>query len=177
MKAKILLLSIFSAIFLAGCNEFNDEFEQTVVENMSGEWYCYVSEYDMWFTITTSNNSNSQAGKLLLNDFESFWSFIAEVDCNLGNLTFGAPEGVTNRYVQSNKLVPGSPIPYYDIQIKVSNGKITPGVVTLPSKSVVDKIEFTIGFEDDDPAFHEYTIKGYRKSGFEEDAEIMSAIQ
>ena len=199
MKAKILLFTVVSAMLFAGCNEFNDEFEQTAVGNMSGEWYCYIADFDYWFTLTTYNNNANQAGKLMISDMGTFWGgFQVEGDCNLSDMTFSVPNGVKSKQVfQDTDNIAVVP---YDIEVRVANGKMTPGVVTLPSKSIVDKIEFSISFsgerEYDDrdggpiiedgvlvmnpnvaPFADVFNVVGYRKSGFEEDAEIADVLQ
>jgi hypothetical protein len=179
MKTKILLFSFLSALLFAGCKEFDDTFTRTSVGKMSGDWHCYVEAYDLWFSLTTSNANPDNGAKLLMSDrvgnSGTFWAIALEVDYNLGDMTFGAPEGATNKWSTPNTTTMLPDI--YDIIIRVSNGKITEGAVTLPSKTVSDRIEFTIAFEDDNPAFREYPVVGYRKSGFAEDVDVMSAIE
>ena len=171
MKVKIILLSIAAAFVLAGCDpKYKGEIEYTAPGVMNGEWTCFMEgDPGAVYTYTTTNNNADQAGKMLLNDLGNFWRFIAEVNIDRGALSFSTPaEGVKSKYTS----VSGGVLQYYDPIVKVTGGKITQGALTLPSKSVVDVIEFSVSFEDDDPAFGtDYHFKGYRKSGFAEDDE------
>lgn len=180
MKTKLIYLLFSFALLFTACEDDDDDFDYTSAGIMGGEWCVTVDGDPSPIIIRTSNTAADVAGKLLLTDCANFWDFTLTVDNDLKALTFATPEaGVKNQVIYDeiadSKDYNGDgdkkDIVAYDILVKVKGGKITLGVVELPSGVKADKIEFTISFEDDqDGAFaNEYKFVGYRVTGFDED--------
>lgn len=177
MKNKLIYLLFTFVLLFSACDK-DDDIEYTSAGIMGGEWCVTIDGSEDVFTMRTSNTASDKAGELLLRDDADFWDFIVTVSNDLNTLTFSTVDaGVKNQVLKDevadkkdynedgdkNDLVP------YDILVKVKGGLITQKSVKLPSGVMADKIEFTVAFEDDDNAFTEHKIIGYRITGFEED--------
>lgn len=173
MKTRMKLIVLWVVALLVSCQDkYETEYEPTGL--LAGQWVVSDAgdpESDAW-TLYTSNTPVREAGKLLLTDkgvdAGGFWDFTVSVAGDPQALTFGQADAVENQwyYVQEEDPV----IVPYDIQVIVKDGRVERDAVSLPSGAVADKITFILAFGDDDPEFHEYTMVGYRYSGFMEDA-------
>lgn len=162
---KIILFTFFVGIvtFTSCQKEYEMDFTQAGL--MAGQWIVSGDPYLDHWTLNTANSENDDPGKLLLTDGGDFWEFTVTVDANTSGLTFGQTTPVVNQWY--NVAVKDPVIRPYDIEVIVKNGKIERNAVLLPSGTMADKITFTLAFEDDD--FEEWTMVGYRYSGFVED--------
>lgn len=174
MNKKIILLTFLAGfvLFTTSCQK-DYETPITSVGLLAGQWYVYSADLDLTWTLYTSNDMQDKPGNLIITDgldpskHGNLWDFTVTVPCDANALNFGNASEVTNQWYYIQKKDPV--IVPYDIQIILKNGKVEPNAVLLPSGTMADKITFTIAFGDDSPAFTEYTMVGYRISGFTED--------
>jgi len=179
MKQNILIflaIAFFSAFAFTSCNDVKPG--GTAAESMAGEWVAYSSDFDMSFTLKTSNTSNNESNKIIITDRSAsgsaagFWGFTVRADCDLAAKTFSCTN-VDNEFWTETAGV----YTPYEIKISIRNGKITEKAVELPSGVKADKIEFEIWFQDigDAGAPDDYFCKivGYRTSGFYEDDDFV----
>ena len=176
IKIISFVLALTTIVGLSSCQKF--EPGGTATEAMCGEWLAYSSDFDMPFTLKTSNTTNNEANKIIVTDRTAagtgadFWGFTVKADCDLSAKTFSCTN-VQNDYWTETQGV----YTPYDIKISIRNGKITEKAIELPSGVKADKIEFEIWFEDiadaGAPADYFCKIVGYRKSGFYEDDDFV----
>lgn len=166
---KIFLLTVLAGLFMTSCEK--EEVGGTATQSLAGEWLCTVYYQDVdpatgnpvWVDyrtadILTYNTSANVADEMWIDDQGLFWGTLCKIDCNADKKTFGTQDVVYDDQ-------------YYEVGQKIWNGKITEGAAVAPgSGSKVDKIEFYIQFEDDDPSYGTtYYMVGYRKTGFDSD--------
>ena len=141
---------------------------------MCGEWQVYVVEWDGWhdyeedgpIKLITSNTAANVNNKMRI-AFD-YYNFV--VDCNLATETFSVTDSPSTLWY-------GGDTPY-DGEVTLTNGKITRGVVEMPSGTrKQDKIEMTVELGELKHRFtgavgvpaETVTIVGYRRTGFLED--------
>lgn len=125
---------------------------------MAGDWVLTFSSGEDSYDIIhglTFNTSDNVPTEIWVSDGGRFWDFQAKVKCDLNTLTFASDGWVEN-------------IAYEDCDVRISNGKITPNGLTLPSNRVVDTISYDIEFSDD-PDGLVWHVTGRRYTGFAED--------
>ena len=152
---------------MASCQK--EEIGGTATQSLAGEWICTVyydtsadadpvkwEEFSGPCAVFTYNTSANVPYEMWLEDPE-FWDSKCKIQCNTGNLTFGAKDSV-----------------YIDVKsgdiTKIWDGKITPDAAVAPgSGSKVDRIEYFVSF--DYQGWQEYTfyVVGYRRTGFVSD--------
>ena len=181
IKLLAIVLAFSAIVGFNACEKY--ERGGTAVESMCGEWVAYVVDFDMDFTLKTSNVANNEPNKIIVTDRNvagtgtTFWGFAVKANCDVSSKTFSCTN-VTNDF-WTEKTVAGVTGVYtpYDIKISIRNGKITEKAVELPSGVKADKIELEIWFEDIGeegfPADHFCKIVGYRYSGFSEDDDFV----
>jgi hypothetical protein len=176
-KKLIFILLACITLSFASCNEKDDYAPSLSVQILAGEWIMTVPEffienygYPETWTLRTSNTNDNSSKALLLNDDETFWSFVVTVPAEPWGPSFGIGEDdlpvVNQYYVIQNGIIVYNP---YDEKFLIKNGIVTPKAVTLPSGWKADKISFTFGIEDGAGGFEEFRMVGYRLSGFLED--------
>ena len=153
------------ALAAASCNKFPHE--GTATESLAGTWFCsiYYSDGTQWVDYyeakyNTYNTAKDVPTEMWIDDLESFWGTKAKIDCDAAGMTFGK-QGA--EYLDI----------YNAVNQKIWGGKVTEKAVTVPgSKSIADKIEFFIAFEDDNTPYETtFYVVGYRYTGFPEDDE------
>jgi hypothetical protein len=171
---QILIIALVAIVAMA-CRK-TEEPGGTALQAMCGEWQIYIVEWDGAhnyekdgpFKLLTSNTSANVNNKMRI----AFDRYNFAVDCNLAAETFS---------VANSKSVVWSTDKPLEANATVTGGKITRGVVTVPSGTVKqDKIEMAVALGeliriDNDttrvlikPA-ETVTIVGYRRTGFLED--------
>jgi hypothetical protein len=160
---NILLIALVTIVAMA-CRKAEDP-GGTAVQAMCGEWQAYVVEWDEELKLLTSNTADNVNNKMRI-AFD-YYNFV--VDCNLSTETFTATNSLSRWWSGANS---------YIVDATVTGGKITRGVVEVPSKTYKqDKIEMTIAFGDfklESSGAVQWsgetiTVVGYRRTGFLED--------
>ncbi|MCL2027389.1 MAG: hypothetical protein FWG79_02765 [Bacteroidales bacterium] len=168
---NILLIALVTIVAMA-CRKTEDP-GGTNVQAMCGEWQVYVVEWDGWhdyeedgpIKLITSNTAANVNNKMRI-DFD-YYNFV--VDCNLATETFSVTNSLSRYWDDADP---------YEADITLTNGKITRGVVEMPSGTrKQDKIEMTIELGELKYAptgtvvlpAETVTIVGYRRTGFLED--------
>lgn len=169
---KRLIYSIFSIslllIFFTSCDEDIEIWESSTKE-LDGNWYVsYDHEefgkdpFGVGLTMVhTYNTAEDNGQEIWLTDEDHFWSYKVRVPADPESLTFGTDETLI------------SIVPDYDIEVRVTNGKIIKNAVKLPSGVMADSIYFEIWFEDLVDATEiendKLYVSGFRQTGFHED--------
>jgi hypothetical protein len=170
MKKYILIIAIFALAFTS-CDE-KEEYEQinsSVVELTGEYWVHYDHEtygadpFGAGYTkLIISNTAADNGVDAWLSDEGNFWDYKVKIPVNMDQLAFGADQEVTS-------IVDG-----YEIQVKITNGKIINDAVhNLDSGVSADSIYFEVWFEDleesTEIANDKMIVSGFRKTGFLED--------
>ena len=196
MKNKFLILIafIFSTTVFTGCEKDDPEIKGTAVQPMAGEWYVKYElknedgtfeDISGYTRVMTSNTSDNAADKMWIGDVfinprevdtraaatsGEFWTYMVKANVNLGDMTFNADDKsvVVEKARPATATAPARPATPYDINVKITDGKIIKGGSTPPSGTTTDSIVFMVQFEDDEPGTV-YRASGYRRTGFLED--------
>lgn len=126
---------------------------------MSNEWWVTLSTGGVdvigrHVLFSTYNTSHNVSDSLWLDDNGNAWDFKIKVLANPSNLTFLTPDSAQNEY--------------YDIRVKITNGKIIPnGGVGYTTGSIVDSIYMEASFSDDPTT--PYVISGVARSRWAQD--------
>lgn len=129
----------------------------TATQAMAGDWVITYSNGTDSYSVThalTFNTSANVPNEIWVSDEGKFWDFKVKANCDLATMTFQ-----TNGWVANEA---------YDCKVQITNGKITPNGVTLPSGRVVDGISYDVQFDDDDTGAV-WHAEGRRYTGFAED--------
>ena len=169
---KHILIIAFVAIAAMACRKAEDP-GGTALQAMCGEWQVYIVEWSSWHNfdadgpikLLTSNTAENVNNKMRI-AFDDY-NFVA--DCDLGAETFSVTNSLSTHWIADSA---------YDSRVTVTNGKITRGVVAVPSGTFSqDKIEMTVALGEMRNRITEVvrlpaetvTIVGYRRTGFLED--------
>lgn len=147
-------------VIFGSCSK--EEIPMTSTVDVAGEWMViadiidgdniYEDGYGMgqmlWITYNTHANNGQE---IWLDDLGSFWETKVKVPCNVADRTFGSSTPAQNEY--------------YDCQVTVTDGKITPNGAVTPSGMPADKFECYVTYSDDTSSY-KYYIHGYRRTGF-----------
>ena len=187
---------LFSASVFTGCQKDEIDIEGTKVEPMAGEWFVkyelkdstgqYQDAYGLGYTkLLTSNTSDNAADKMWIGDVfinprevdtrfaassGEFWTYMVKANVNVGDLTFNADDKsvVVELPRAATATTPERPATPYDINVKITDGRIIKDGANPPSGTTTDSIVFMVQFEDDAPGTI-YRASGYRRTGFLED--------
>jgi hypothetical protein len=196
MKNRFLILIafIFSTAIFTGCEKDDPEIEKTAVQPMAGEWFVKyelkdasgnyedISGYTRVITTSTSDNTDNQMyiGDVFINPREvdtraaatsgEFWTYMVKANVNLGDMTFNADDKsiIVEKARPAVGTTPARPATPYDINVKITEGRIIKDGSVPPSGTTTDSIVFMVEFEDDAPGTV-YRASGYRRTGFLED--------
>lgn len=168
----IIVALLFFA--LASCKK---EVEQkgTPVQDMAGEWWVQIylngelyDDDDSYYHIFTYNTASFDADKLWVDASEA-WPFVSKATVNYGSLSFLESEPVTDDFYK--KAYPANNFPLDTITI--TGGNVVKSVSKPTSGTITDSIniEFvsTIWEELDLDAGDRYSLRGYRRTGFQAD--------
>jgi hypothetical protein len=163
------LFSISMLLFLfTACDDEVEIWESSTGE-LDGNWYVSYDHsqygedpFGVGLTMVHTYNTAADNGQeIWLTDEGNFWEYKVKIPASPLDLTFGGSDPVTS-------VVEG-----YDIQVRVTNGKVIKGAVKLPSGVMADSIYFEIWFEDlvDATGIENDTlyVSGFRQTGFQED--------
>lgn len=155
MKKIILAMIAVVAMTFTSCQKDDVEMMETVA--MAGDWVMTFDDgTEAWGCPhgLTFNTAANVPDEIWVSDEGYFWSFQAKVKCDLNTLTFASDGWVQNDM--------------YDCKVRITNGKITPNGMTLPSGRIVDTISYDVEFDDDAPG-NVWHATGRRYTGFAED--------
>nr|WP_294925973.1 lipid-binding protein [uncultured Flavobacterium sp.] len=164
--AAVLILTSF-----ASCDEVGDtDAGETSTKEMSGDWYVQtlrngtvISDY----AIISTYNSSANDGKEIWIDDHLFhvWGFKVKLPVTLSSLSF-AGSNLASSVVDDVTTTPNV-IETYEVNVNITEGKITKNGATSTGGHTVDGISFKAEFSDDPGTIYE--IKGYKRTGFLED--------
>lgn len=164
MKYNILKISGFLFLALAlsisfvSCQQVESVADESdiVAEEMRGSWYVefLVDGEDIYHVgfnkINTYNTSENDGEFMWIDDNANLWEFKVKCPINLSDQTFSG----TGLY---------SNVDGYEVDVTITNGKITKDGITSPSGVTTDKIYFEAEFSDDPGTI--YQLGGYRFTG------------
>ena len=170
MKKNILYLIIAVLIF-ASCDEKEDYMQiNSSVMDVSGEYWVHYDHAEFgadpfgagYTKLLISNTAADNGTEGWLSDEGNFWDYKVKMPINMEQLTFGSDQEITS-------IVDG-----YEIQVKITNGKIIHDAVSnLASGVTTDSIYFEVWFEDLEESTEitndKLIVSGFRKTGFLED--------
>ncbi len=156
---RVLVAMLVLTSFVA-CDEVGDtDPGGTSVEAMAGDWYVQtlvdgevVADYAL---ISTYNTSANDGKEMWIDDHGHVWDFKVKSPVTTSSLSFAG----------SNLA---SSVDGYNINVNITEGKITKNGATSTGGHTVDGISFKATFSDDPDALT-YEVKGYRRTGFIED--------
>lgn len=154
-----LLAAVFVLTSFASCDEVGDSDPGgTSTESMAGDWYVQtlvdgkvIADYALISTYNTAAN-----------DGKSFW---IDDHGHVYDFKVKAPVTVSSLSFSGNNLA--SSVDGYDINVNITEGKITKNDTKTSGGNTVDGISFKAEFSDDPGTIYE--IKGYKRTGFLED--------
>lgn len=163
--AAVLVLTSFAA-----CDEVGDaDPGGTSTKAMSGDWYVQMSvdgnvvvDYKV---ISTYNTAANDGKEMWIEDHGNLWNFKVKSPITLGSLSF-AGNNLASSVVDDVAATPDV-IETYDVNVNITEGKITKNGATSTGGHTVDGISFKAEFSDDPGTIYE--IKGYKRTGFFED--------
>lgn len=166
-----ILVAVLVATSFASCDEVGDtDPGGTAVEAMAGDWYVQtlvdgevVVDYVLLSTYNTAANDGKQ---MWMEDYGKIWDFKFKAPVNIGALTFSG-DNLPSSVVHDLTSTPNV-IETYDMNVTVTEGKVTKNGATTTGGHTVDGISFKAKFSDD-PDGITYEIKGYKRTGFIED--------
>ena len=154
---KISFIAIgLCVVFISACNKKNlPDKEETVAKKVSNEWWVVLSESGNPLTHEvklSTYNTASNPDSIWIDDLENIWEFKVKAKVDLNNLTFSTDKSQNE---------------YYNITVKIANGKILPGAAKSQSGNKTDSIYMEAEFSDDPGT--KYVIAGHARTMFSED--------
>jgi len=135
---------------------------------LNGEWYVQtlfngkvVVDYKLISTYDTAANG----AEMWVDDNGNIWNFKCKSPVNVDALTFTGNK-LASSVVDDDPKTPNV-IETYDINVNITEGKVIKNGATSTGGQTVDAIQFKAEFSDDPGSIYE--IKGYKRTGFEED--------
>ncbi|MBF4465747.1 lipid-binding protein [Flavobacterium sp. LC2016-12] len=173
-KLKQNITRILAAVFIltsvASCDEVGDtEVGGTSVKAMSGDWFVQMSvngvvvvDYSLLSTYNTAANDGKD---MWIEDHGNLWDFKVKSPVTISSLSF-AGNDLASSIVHDLASTPNV-IETYDVNVNITEGKVTKNGATSTGGHTVDGISFKAEFSDDPGTIYE--IKGYKRTGFIED--------
>jgi len=163
--AVVLVLTSFIS-----CDEVGDtDPGGTSVEKMSGDWYVQTlvdGEVVVDYALISTYNTSANDGKdMWVEDHGNIWNFKLKSPVTISSMVF-AGNNLASSVVDDDTDTPDV-IETYDINVNITEGKITKNGATSTGGHTVDGISFKAEFSDDPGTIYE--IKGYKRTGFLED--------
>lgn len=156
-KILFIVVAIFTMLFTAlftSCEK--EDVGGTATQAMAGDWVITFSNGSQSITSGHSLTFNTSANlptEIWVSNGSKGLNFKVKTSCDLASMTFQT-DGWAENVAASGKA-------------RISNGKITPNGVTLPSGRVVDGISYDVEL-DTDPGVV-WHAEGRRYTGFAED--------
>ena len=157
MKKIIPVISIcFVLTLISGCAKNLPDVGGTTAKAVANEWWVtfYLGSADQLGThvkIATYNTSDNK-DSIWIDDLTNTWQFKVKAAADFKNLTFS-----TNNAQNE----------YYDIQVKIENGKIFPKAGRSRTGNVADSIYMEATFTDDPD--NKYILSGTARTMYAED--------
>ncbi|WP_439228621.1 lipid-binding protein [Flavobacterium sp. ARAG 55.4] len=149
----------------------NPEAGGTSVAKMSGDWYVQTlidGEVVVDYSLISTYNTSANDGKAMwIDDHGNIWSFKCKSPVNISSLSFSG-NNLASSIIDDDDSTPDV-IETYDINVNITEGKITKNGTTSTGGHTVDKIYFKAEFSDDENPGTIYEIVGYKRTGFLED--------
>lgn len=163
--AVILVLTSFIS-----CDEVGDtDPGETSVKAMSGDWYVQMlvdGEVVVDYAVLSTYNTSANDGKdMWIEDHGNLWDFKVKSPITFSSLSF-AGDNLASSIVHDVASTPDI-IETYDVNVNITEGKVTKNGATSTGGHTVDGISFKAEFSDDPGTIYE--IKGYKRTGFLED--------
>ncbi|KJD37094.1 hypothetical protein PW52_01155 [Tamlana sedimentorum] len=157
---SVVLITLFSTIFIS-CDETEDyDVGLTNVSEVSGDWYIQflvdgVDVYNLGYQlITTTNSSSNTSTEFIIDDREHTWAFKVKCPIDLTTKTFSGESLSSN-------------VDGYEVDVTITNGAIVEDGTVSSGGNTVDSIYFDAVFSDDPTTV--YQITGYKRTGLAED--------
>lgn len=172
LKNKII--KVFFTIFLLttifSCDEGGDpDAGGTAVVKMSGDWYVQtlvdgevVIDYAL---ISTYNTSKNDGKEMWIDDKGHIWVFKCKSPVDISSTSFAGDNLASS--IEDDDPATTDIVETYDVNVNITEGKITKNGTTSTGGHTVDKISFKAEFSDDPGTIYE--IVGYKRTGFLED--------
>ncbi len=151
-------LGVLIAVVLFGCSKNDFEPGETYSVKMSNDWYVnlydegstdgYLAKPTAFHTYNTSYDQDS----LWLDDDGNIWEFKIKARADFQGMTFSTTSSQNE---------------YYNITVKVTEGKIMSKATTTAAGNITDSIFMKVVFSDDPTSVYE--IRGYGRTKFKED--------
>ena len=155
---SFLFFALALSISFVSCEKVESVADESdiVAKDMMGSWYVEflvdgTDVYHLGFNkLNTYNTSANNGTSMWIDDNENTWAFKVDCPINSSDQTFSG----TGLY---------SNVDGYEVNVNITNGKITKDGVTSPSGQTTDKIYFEAEFSDDEGTI--YQLVGYRYTG------------
>ena len=149
---KIFLFLIVSVLIIASCSK-NPDVGGTAAQKVANEWWVQVDGNGHFGKLITSNTSANNDSIWIYDVGTSVWDFKVKAKVDYTNLTFA-----TN----AKSIFPG-----YNINVKITDGKVLPGLGHSKTGDKTDSIYMKMEFSDDPGTI--YTVTGHARTKFAED--------
>lgn len=161
-KTGLLLLTSILSLSFISCEQIESEALESdiVAADMHGSWYVeFLSEGEDIFgleyqLINTYNTSENDGSSMWIDDKSHTWDFKVNCPINASSKTFSGEALYSN-------------VDGYEVDVTITNGKISEGGTTSLGGYTADQISFDAEFSDD--AGTVYQVIGYRHAGYIED--------
>lgn len=155
---SFLFFALALSISFVSCEKVESVADESdiVAKDMTGSWYVEflvdgTDVYHLGFNkLNTYNTSANDGTSIWIDDNTNLWTFKVNCPINSSDQTFSG----TGLY---------SNVDDYEVDVTITDGKITKDGVTSPSGQTTDKIYFEAEFSDDPGTI--YQLVGYRYTG------------
>lgn len=153
---RIIFFSIIIFASLSSCKKETYNAGKTNSEKMSNNWWCTftINNQDIGighFLLTTYNTADDK-DSIWIDDLKNSWQFKCKAKADLSNSTFETSNSQNQ---------------YYDITVKIDDGKILSKAGHSKSGVITDSIYMKATFSDDPT--NTYIISGVARTGLIED--------
>jgi hypothetical protein len=154
-KIVIIAIGILAAAFMSACSKNLPDTGATTAMKVSNEWWVVLSQAGSPLTHEVkmaTYNTASHPDSIWIDDLENTYQFKCKAKVDLSNMTFTTDKSQNG---------------YYNITVKITNGKILPNAGHSLSGNVTDSIYMEAEFSDDPGT--QYVIAGTARTKFSED--------
>ena len=177
MKAFKFICILFALTVLFSCDNYPDmDIQHTPVFATSGDFRVRITDLstntlvtNTMYIISTYNTTDNKLDSMWIRTTSNMAGGLntlrGKISCNVNDLTFKVENG---KDISPTHLNPPQAARIFTI----SEGKITPNAITLPSGAVVDKISFK--YQTDRVVGKTFLFEGYRRSLWPEDESFIT---
>jgi hypothetical protein len=156
MKKTIPIVTVFFLLLISGCAKNLPEVGGTAAQTVANEWWVTFAlngedQIGSPVKIATYNTSDNK-DSIWVDDLQHTWQFKCKAKADYQALTFQTD---------------GSQNDYYDIQVKITNGKILHKAGISRTGNITDSIYLEATFTDDPD--NKYTLSGTARTMYAED--------